>query len=92
MAGQIDDELNLAPAQLSTPGAAIGTNSPGTIVREAFFGYNEATPLDAFGNPNSNLGYTPWPSAIRITMVLHDTAGRFQQGREIQFVIDLPSP
>jgi hypothetical protein len=35
-------------------------------------------------------GYTPWPSAIRVTMTLHDPDGRLEGGRDFQFVIDLP--
>jgi hypothetical protein len=64
----------------------------GTFVSDywALFGYNQDRPLDATGNPHVDLGYTPWPSAIRITMVLHDPAGRLEAGREFQFVIDLP--
>ena len=37
------------------------------------------------------VAYTPWPSAIRITMVLHDPETKLEAGRQIQFVIDLPS-
>jgi hypothetical protein len=40
---------------------------------------------------NSNqIGYTPWPSAIRVTMVLNDPDGKLEGGREFQFVIRLP--
>jgi hypothetical protein len=40
---------------------------------------------------NSNqIGYTPWPSAIRVTMVLNDPDGKLEGGRELQFVIRLP--
>jgi hypothetical protein len=56
----------------------------------ALFGYNQDRPLNALGVPHVDMGYTPWPSAIRITMVLHDPAGRLEGGREFQFVIDLP--
>ncbi len=66
-------------------------------IYEAFFGYNqsEAIQLDpneiaTYGEPDPQLGYTPWPRAIRITMVLHDTETRLDAGREIQFVLDLP--
>jgi hypothetical protein len=36
------------------------------------------------------VGYTPWPSAIRVTMVLNDPDGKLEGGREFQFVIRLP--
>ena len=83
---------NIDNAELSEPGDAIEANSPGTIVYESFFGYNENSPFGSSGNPDPTVGYTPWPSAIRITMVLRDTAGRLEHGREIQFVVDLPRP
>lgn len=69
-------------------------------VYEAIFGYNANDPLDpATGQPwgadladvrNSPNAYTPWPSAIRVTMVLHDPATKLENGREFQFVINLP--
>lgn len=40
--------------------------------------------------PRVDLGYTPWPTAIRVTMTLHDTKSRLEAGREFQFVIKLP--
>ena len=63
----------------------------GAVVYEAIFGYNRDRPFDNLGNPDSALGYTPWPSSIRITMVLHDSDTKLEVGREIQFVINLPS-
>ncbi|MEE8154037.1 MAG: prepilin-type N-terminal cleavage/methylation domain-containing protein [Phycisphaerales bacterium] len=71
---------------------------PGTVpveVYEAIFGYNRDTPLDpTTGQPwdlaATGVGYTPWPSAIRITMVLHDPATKLEVGREVQFVMNLP--
>jgi hypothetical protein len=33
---------------------------------------------------------TPWPSALRITMTVHDPRNRIQQGREVQFILNLP--
>ena len=68
----------------------------GAVVYEAFFGYNRDTPLDpTTGEPwdmaATGVGYTPWPSSIRITMVLHDPATKLEVGREVQFVINLPN-
>ena len=67
----------------------------GVVVYEAIFGYNYNTPIAYYSatdrvQPFQELGYTPWPSAIRITMTLHDTGTRLETGRQIQFVIDLP--
>jgi hypothetical protein len=68
----------------------------------ATFGYNQDQPLNedpsidpnpgvpGYREPYAPLGYTPWPSAIRITMVLHDPQGKLESGREFQFIIDLP--
>ncbi len=49
---------------------------------EAIFGYNQSDP--------SRDGFTPWPSALRITMTLHDPKTRLERGRTFQFVIRLP--
>ena len=34
---------------------------------------------------------TPWPSALRITMRLHDSRNVIDGGREFQFVVPIPS-
>ncbi|MHC4140734.1 MAG: prepilin-type N-terminal cleavage/methylation domain-containing protein [Planctomycetota bacterium] len=67
----------------------------GSIVYEAIFGYNQHLPLDRAtgapwaGGPDAGVAYTPWPSALRITMTLRDTAARTVTGREVQFVLHL---
>ena len=83
--------------ELDPPGSFAGDEiqDAGAIVYEAIFGYNQDTPLDANGNvwpfgTNFSVAFTPWPSAIRITMVLHDTETKLETGRVVQFVIDLP--
>jgi prepilin-type N-terminal cleavage/methylation domain-containing protein len=66
------------------------------LIYEAFFGYNRTTPIaeSASGsgqiNINRDLAYTPWPSAIRVSMRVHDPQGRIEGGRVVQFVIELP--
>ncbi len=77
---------NIEPPSFSTSGID---------VYEAIFGYNQDSPLDPntalpWDTAATGVAYTPWPSAIRITMTLHDTATRLEAGREIQFVINLP--
>jgi hypothetical protein len=62
----------------------------GVVVYEAFFGLNQTNPLDATGVPHVDMGYTPWPSAIRVTLTLHDTGLRLESGRDVEFVINLP--
>ncbi|MGI9013008.1 MAG: PulJ/GspJ family protein [Phycisphaerales bacterium] len=64
----------------------------------ATFGYNRNTPLnpetaqpwDVSGNPSGVTPYTPWPTAIRITLRVHDAGGRLPQGRVVQFIVNLP--
>lgn len=94
--------VNLEPtvAGLTTPQADdIAATGSGVVVYEAIFGYNQDQPLDPLTEspwvpdpPNRAVAYTPWPSAIRITMVLHDPEAKLEAGRQVQFVIDLPDP
>lgn len=57
----------------------------------AVFGFNQLDSINPqTGVPDVNLGYTPWPSAIRVTVTVHDSRTVLEGGREIQFVIDLP--
>lgn len=67
----------------------------------ATFGFNQSRPLNdlpgtvGFGEPwdTSIPGvqpYTPWPTALRITMRLHDVGANLPNGRVIQFVVTLP--
>jgi prepilin-type N-terminal cleavage/methylation domain-containing protein len=82
-----------------------GTSDPILVQYAATFGYNESRPLDdrpvmgntTFGMPwytapniDSEEMYTPWPSAVRITMRLHDPGNRLTAGRIVQFVVNLP--
>ena len=75
---------------------------PGVLDYWAVFGYNQFQSLNldptidpdpgqpGYEEPYAPLGYTPFPSAIRVTMTLHDAEGRLEAGREVQFVIRLP--
>ncbi len=60
----------------------------------AIFGYNQNEPLNPVTGqpwvPATRVVFTPLPSAIRITMVLHDPRTKLENGRVVQFVIDLP--
>ena len=38
-----------------------------------------------------DLGYAPLPTAIRVTMTLHDPKGTLERGRTFQFVIPIPA-
>ncbi|MBL9119648.1 MAG: prepilin-type N-terminal cleavage/methylation domain-containing protein [Phycisphaerae bacterium] len=79
---------NPALAEYSIPGVA------NSRVYEATFGFNENEPLleglNNTNSPNLDRGYTPWPTALRITFTLHDPQQRFPEGRTFQFVVELP--
>ena len=75
-------------------------NQDGKRVYQAVFGLNQndpsATAVDFQVRNADNTGkayrgpYTPLPSALRITIRLHDALGRIEGGREYQFIVDLP--
>lgn len=62
---------------------------------QAAFGYNrnqafiETGPGAAGRWMSPDLAYTPLPTAIRITMTLHDSRGTLQEGRTFQFIVPL---
>ena len=60
-------------------------------VYESTFGFNQSDVIDGVPGDYEYIGdATPWPSAIRVTIRVHDRAGRLTGGRQAQFVIDLP--
>ncbi|MCH2138404.1 MAG: type II secretion system GspH family protein [Phycisphaerales bacterium] len=66
-------------------------------VREywALFGPNAASPLlnidiDNNGVLDRDPSFTPWPTALRFTMTVHDPATTLEGGRVVQFVVPLP--
>ncbi|MCH2141032.1 MAG: prepilin-type N-terminal cleavage/methylation domain-containing protein [Phycisphaerales bacterium] len=44
----------------------------------------------ADGTDDPDPSYTPWPTALRITVVLHGPGGDLENGKEVQFVVELP--
>ena len=42
------------------------------------------------GRKDFDPSYTPWPTALRFTMVLHDPETRLENGQVVQFVVRLP--
>jgi hypothetical protein len=75
----------------ASPVTALSGAPPGTIYYyEAFFGYNQDQPFDATGALSQDAEYTPWPSALRVTMRLHDPGGTLEAGREVQYILHLP--
>ena len=62
----------------------------GKRVYQAVFGLNQSD--STIFNPGAPARgpYTPLPSAIRITVRLHDPLGRIEGGRDFQFIVDLP--
>ena len=62
---------------------------------QANFGPNGDKPYREARNPGSvkrilRSDYTPWPTALRFTITLHDPKLVLGQGRVFQFVVDLP--
>jgi len=74
-------------------GAPIWTTSPtqgSKRVYQAVFGLNQSDPGIASPSAANRGPYTPLPSALRITMRLHDPLGRIEGGREFQFIVNIP--
>lgn len=70
---------------------AYNPSSAGINVVETVFGFNDYQPLNAFGSAHADMGYTPWPTALRVTLLVGDPRGRTDVERPVQFVINLPS-
>ena len=64
----------------------------------AVFGFNGDKTAFQIIDPTRLLGftvgvrddYTPWPTALRITMQLHDPEKRIEQGKTLQLIVELP--
>ena len=50
----------------------------------------QVTPGDADQTGRTFTTYTPWPSAVRISLRLHDSKDRIAGARDVQFVIKIP--
>ncbi|MCE9618977.1 MAG: prepilin-type N-terminal cleavage/methylation domain-containing protein [Planctomycetes bacterium] len=62
---------------------------------QAIFGPNGDKPFREARYPGGvervmRTDYTPWPTALRFTITLHDPKLAFSQGRVFQFVVELP--
>jgi len=58
---------------------------------EATFGFNQDDAIDRSVNrPTEPMGFTPWPSALRVTLTLHDGDTKLESGEVVQFIINLP--
>lgn len=93
----VDSNGPIFPAQFEF----LDTSNAQVRVYSATFGFNHSRPLHdlpgaaGFGEPwdTSVSGvqpYTPWPTALRITMRLHDVGTNLPNGRVVQFVVNLP--
>ena len=76
----------------------LGTKVP-VFIYQAIFGFNGTQPVTSepgFTRDESasfreiRNDYTPWPTALRFTMTLHDPKLALSAGRTFQFVVDLP--
>lgn len=61
-------------------------------VYNAVFAFNgdSAIYTNLAGVPIAAQDFTPWPTALRITMTLHDSGKRLEQGRTVQLILELP--
>ena len=66
---------------------------------EPFIVDGEGNPLKLSSLPDGGVGglwpmyrsdYTPWPSALRVTAVVHDSKDVIENGRVVQFTVPLP--
>jgi hypothetical protein len=74
-----------------------GSFGDSAVVREywALFGHNTHQPLmdldlDSNGMLDHDPSFTPWPTALRFTMTIHDPATNLEAGRTVQFIVALP--
>lgn len=62
----------------------------------AVFGFNgdkqlfQTMSMQVNGAADFRDDYTPWPTALRITMQLHDPEKRIEQGKALQLIVELP--
>ncbi len=75
------------PGDIRTYTAVFGFNNDRPLFRERATGEVDPPTDD---DDRRQLGYTPWPDAIRVTLTLHDSDARLEAGRQVQFIIDLP--
>ena len=77
----------------------LGTTVP-VFVYQAIFGPNGDEPVtngarqtrdETVSVREMRNDYTPWPTALRFTMTLHDPNLALSSGRTFQFVVDLPN-
>lgn len=69
----------------------LGTGMPVWVYTAAFgFNRNQPTSETFDGTKVLRDDYTPWPSALRFTLRLHDPRLTVEAGRTVQFVVDLP--
>ena len=78
----------------------LGASVP-VFVYQAIFGFNGSEPVhmdhrhsrdETVSMSEMRNDYTPWPTALRFTMTLHDPKLSLSAGRTFQFVVDLPHP
>ncbi|MEE2908218.1 MAG: hypothetical protein VX527_10370, partial [Planctomycetota bacterium] len=100
-----DAVMDVTAAPFAVTDYAIDREEPvfggGTPYSEywATFGFNQERAdlpvLQSFSGGNMRRmpdpSFTPWPTALRITMTLHDPKGVLEQGHVYQFVVPLPS-
>lgn len=90
----VEGFLNIEPSDCAAHLKPIWKPSPcqTSTVYAAAFGYNGSDTSVWAPSATGNGAYTPWPSAVRITMMLNDPNARLEGGREFQFIVELPRP
>ncbi len=97
----LTEDLNPVPAgSWIVPSVIEGVNpiiyplgSSGPIqIYTAVFGFNGGKPVfqTLGGTVGNRDDYTPWPTALRITMQLHDPEKRIEEGKTLQLIVELP--
>jgi len=75
---------------INRPAWRTGPEQESKRVYQAVFGFNQDNPTVTNPSAEQRGPYTPLPSAVRITVRLHDALGRIEGGRVFQFIVDLP--
>ncbi len=90
----IDEEAAGFPGEPREYWALFGPNRRWPLMRTLDVASGNADPdqqnsgSDGLLDPDPS--YTPWPSALRISMVLHDSETNLEHGKLVQFIVELP--
>ncbi|MDP6891335.1 MAG: hypothetical protein QF471_08385 [Phycisphaerales bacterium] len=90
----IDKEASGFPGEPREYWALFGPNRRWPLMRTLDASSGPADPDEqestADGLLDPDPSYTPWPSALRFSMVLHDPETNLEHGKLVQFIVELP--